>query len=79
MLEFLLEQARPQGFAPDCAICPEDVPGGGRPAPWMCYLNAIRLEACPLWSMVKVGDTPSDIAEGLNARHVDRRSDADRQ
>jgi phosphonoacetaldehyde hydrolase len=67
MLEFLVENARRQGFAPDCAICPQDVPGGGRPGPWMCYLNAIRLEAGPLWSMVKIGDTPSDMAEGLNA------------
>src|SRR5580693_7043115 len=33
----------------------------------MCYLNAIRLEVSPLWSMVKIGDTPSDIEEGLNA------------
>jgi phosphonoacetaldehyde hydrolase len=67
MLDFLVASAREQGFAPDCAICPEDVPGGGRPAPWMCYLNAIRLQASPLWSMVKIGDTPSDIEEGLNA------------
>jgi phosphonoacetaldehyde hydrolase len=67
MLDFLVERAREQGFAADCAICPQDVPGGGRPAPWMCYLNAIRLEVSPLWSMVKIGDTPSDIAEGLNA------------
>jgi phosphonoacetaldehyde hydrolase len=67
MLEFLLERARDQGFAPDCALCPQDVPGGGRPAPWMCYLNAIQLKVSPLWSMVKIGDTPSDIAEGLNA------------
>jgi phosphonoacetaldehyde hydrolase len=67
MLDFLVDSARQQGFAPDCAICPQDVPGGGRPAPWMCYLNAIRLEVSPLWSMVKIGDTPSDVAEGLNA------------
>jgi phosphonoacetaldehyde hydrolase len=67
MLEFLVDAARAQGFAPDCAICPQDVPGGGRPAPWMCYLNAIRLEVSPLWSMVKIGDTPSDIQEGVNA------------
>jgi phosphonoacetaldehyde hydrolase len=33
----------------------------------MCYLNAIRLEIGPLWACVKIGDTPSDIAEGLNA------------
>lgn len=67
MLDFLVERARGQGFAPDCAICPQDVPGGGRPAPWMCYLNAIRMEVAPLWRMVKIGDTPSDIEEGLNA------------
>ena len=67
MLDFLVERAREQGFVADCSICPEDVPGGGRPAPWMCYLNAIRLEAGPLWSMVKIGDTPSDIEEGRNA------------
>ena len=67
MLELLLALAQAQGFSPDCAVCPEDVSGGGRPAPWMCYLNAIRLEASPLWTMVKIGDTPSDIAEGKNA------------
>lgn len=67
MLDFLVERAHEQGFRPDCAICPQDVPGGGRPAPWMCYLNAIRLEASPLWSMIKIGDTPSDIEEGLQA------------
>src|SRR5271166_5506792 len=67
MLDFIVERAREQGFHPDCAICPQDVPGGGRPAPWMCYLNAIRLEVSPLWAMVKIGDTPSDIEEGLNA------------
>jgi len=67
MLDFLLTLAKDQGFAPDCAVCPGEVPGGGRPAPWMGYLNAIRLEVSPLWTMIKIGDTPSDIAEGLNA------------
>ena len=67
MLDFLISLAKAQGFAPDCALCPQDVPGGGRPAPWMCYLNAVRLQAGPLWTMVKIGDTPSDIQEGRNA------------
>lgn len=67
MLDFLIGRAREQGFEPDCAICPRDVPGGGRSAPWMCYLNAIKLERSPLWAMVKIGDTPSDIEEGTNA------------
>ncbi len=67
MLDFLLVRAREQGFVPDCAVSPEEVPGGGRPGPWMCYLNAIRLRVAPLWAMAKIGDTPSDIEEGLNA------------
>ena len=67
MLDLLLPLAKAQGFSPDSAVCPEDVPGGGRPEPWMCYLNAIRLAVSPLWTVVKIGDTPSDIAEGLNA------------
>ncbi|MGA2113629.1 MAG: hypothetical protein ABSH56_02625 [Bryobacteraceae bacterium] len=28
MLDFLVDRAREQSFAPDCAICPGDVPGG---------------------------------------------------
>jgi phosphonoacetaldehyde hydrolase len=66
MVEVLLERAAAQGYTPDCAVCPEDA-GGGRPWPWMCYLNAIRLQAYPLHTMIKVGDTESDIREGLNA------------
>jgi phosphonoacetaldehyde hydrolase len=66
MLDYLLERAAEQGFVPDCALCPEDVPTG-RPAPWMCYLTAIRLETYPMWTFVKIGDTPVDIEEGRNA------------
>jgi phosphonoacetaldehyde hydrolase len=67
MLDFLIERAQEQGFAPDCAICPEDVPGGGRPYPWMCYLNAIELAVSPMGTMVKIGGTPADMIEGRNA------------
>ena len=66
MLDHLLQRARDQGFYPDSSICPDDAPAG-RPAPWMCYLNAIRLETYPLATLVKIGDTPVDIEEGLNA------------
>ena len=41
--------------------------GRGRPKPFMCYRNAILLGAYPLWRCVKIGDTASDIAEGINA------------
>jgi phosphonoacetaldehyde hydrolase len=66
MLDYLLKCSHDQGFDPDCSACPDDVPAG-RPAPWMCYFNATRLGVYPMWSLVKIGDTPVDIEEGLNA------------
>jgi phosphonoacetaldehyde hydrolase len=66
MLNYLLERAAAQGFAPRCALCPEDA-GAGRPLPWMCFLAAIRLEVYPMAALVKIGDTPVDIEEGRNA------------
>lgn len=66
MLDVLLPHAAKQGYAPDCALCPDDV-GAGRPLPWMIYENAVRLKVYPLQAIVKVGDTISDIEEGLNA------------
>ncbi len=66
MLDILLPHAASQGYAPDCALCPDDV-GAGRPLPWMIYENAVRLKIYPLEAIVKIGDTISDIEEGLNA------------
>ncbi|MGA3040527.1 MAG: phosphonoacetaldehyde hydrolase [Bryobacteraceae bacterium] len=66
MLDLLLATAAAQGYQPDCALCPDDTIAG-RPWPWMCYLNAIRLRTYPMHTMIKVGDTVSDIQEGLNA------------
>jgi len=66
MLEVLLARAAKEGYAPDCALCPDDA-GAGRPWPWMCYLAAIEMRTYPMYTMVKIGDTISDIEEGLNA------------
>ena len=66
MLEILLQEARSQGYSPDCALCPEDV-GAGRPLPWMIYENAVRMKVWPFQAMVKIGDTVSDIDEGCSA------------
>jgi phosphonoacetaldehyde hydrolase len=66
MLQYLLDRAREQGFVPDHAACPDDVPLG-RPAPFMCHLNAMHMRVFPMSTMVKIGDTPADIEEGLNA------------
>jgi len=66
LLDILLPHAAKQGYIPDCALCPDDV-GAGRPLPWMIYENAVRMKVYPFEAIVKIGDTISDIEEGLNA------------
>ena len=66
MMAVLTPEAKRRGYVPDSIVCPSDVPAG-RPYPWMCYQNAINLQVYPLEAMVKIGDTVSDIHEGLNA------------
>jgi len=66
MMAVLTPEAKRRGYVPDSVVCPSDVPAG-RPYPWMCYQNAINLQVYPLEAMVKIGDTVSDIHEGLNA------------
>lgn len=67
LMDILVPHAASQGYVPDCVVCPDDV-GAGRPYPWMIYENAIRMKVCPLEALVKIGDTISDIEEGLKAR-----------
>ena len=66
MMEVLAPKAKDFGYDPDCIVCPDEVPNG-RPYPWMCYQNAIKLDVYPMQAMVKVGDTLVDIEEGLNS------------
>lgn len=66
LLDVVMETAAPLGYTPDASVTPDQV-GAGRPAPLMCYQNAILLRAWPLWACVKIGDTPIDIEEGRNA------------
>ena len=66
MLDLLLEKSAKDGYSPDCSLSPEDV-GAGRPHPFMIYESAVRLQIYPLAAMAKIGDTPADIQEGLNA------------
>jgi len=66
MMAVLVPEAAKRGYTPDCVVCSSDVPAG-RPFPWMCYKNAIQLQVFPFESMVKIGDTISDIQEGRNA------------
>ncbi len=66
LMEFVTESARRQGYEPDCVLCAEDAPRG-RPAPYLLYEAAKRLDVYPLWGCVKVDDTSVGIEAGRNA------------
>lgn len=66
MMEVVVDCAKKQGFEADNVVCSDDVPMG-RPSPFMCFENAKKFGIYPMESMVKIGDTPADIEEGLNA------------
>lgn len=66
MLDRILEDAADKGYRPDSAVCAVEVPEG-RPAPWMALRAAEQVGVYPMEAIVKVGDTVSDIGEGLNA------------
>jgi phosphonoacetaldehyde hydrolase len=66
MMDVLEPVARAAGIDPEALICSDEVPQS-RPAPWACLRLAEHFRAFPVAHCVKVGDTPADIAEGLNA------------
>ena len=66
MLDVLVARAASAGYRPEAALCPDDA-GGGRPLPWMCWKIALLFRLSSTAAAVKVGDTESDIHEGLNA------------
>lgn len=66
MIDGLKRTAIAQGFEPELFLTP-DVVGAGRPAPWMIHHAARHMNVYPSWRIVKVGDTPIDIAEAQNA------------
>jgi len=66
MVDLLLQSSAPEGYLPDCSVTPGEA-GSGRPHPYMMYECAIRMQVYPMSAIAKVGDTPADILEGLNA------------
>jgi len=66
MLDALMPIPAAHGYQPDSSVTADEVPAA-RPAPWMALMSAMQLGIYPMAALVKVGDTPSDIAEGLNA------------
>ena len=65
-MSVILPAARRQGFEPDCVLCADDIEVG-RPAPWMCFENARRMDIHTVAAIVKVDDTPVGIEAGRNA------------
>ncbi|MCC0680602.1 2-aminoethylphosphonate--pyruvate transaminase [Clostridioides sp. ES-S-0005-03] len=66
MMNIVEPNAAKKGYSPDFLVTPSEV-SQGRPYPWMCYKNAEALGVSPMSAMVKVGDTLSDVKEGVNA------------
>jgi phosphonoacetaldehyde hydrolase len=66
MIDVVKEEAEKWGYQPDSIVASTEVPAG-RPAPWMCFKTAMNLQVYPLSKIVKVGDTISDIKEGISA------------
>lgn len=66
MMDVVMPEAKAKGYLPDHCVTSDEMPAG-RPAPYMIYQNAIALNVWPLKAIVKVGDTVSDIKEGVNA------------
>lgn len=66
LMEVVSPLAAAQGYQPDCVLCAEDATRG-RPAPFLLYEAARRMEVFPLWCVIKVDDTIVGIEAGKNA------------
>ncbi|WP_339269460.1 phosphonoacetaldehyde hydrolase [Paenibacillus sp. FSL W8-0187] len=67
MMEVVVANARQKGYSPDVYFTPDDTNSQGRPYPYMIYRNMESLRLSASWKVVKVGDTVSDVKEGVNA------------
>jgi phosphonoacetaldehyde hydrolase len=66
MMKINLRDAKRQGYEPDVTVCAADVPAG-RPYPYMCLQNVIKLGVSTVQACVKIDDTIPGVEEGLNA------------
>lgn len=63
LMSVVTPAAAQQGYLPDAEICSDEV-RQGRPAPWMLFEIAQRINVYPMSCIVKVDDTPVGIAAG---------------
>lgn len=66
MMKINQADAKRQGYEPDVTVCASDVPAG-RPYPYMCLQNVIKLGVSTVQACVKIDDTVPGVEEGLNA------------
>lgn len=66
MMAMCQAAAAKEGYVPDVTVAVTQVPAG-RPAPWMAVKAAMEMEVFPFEAIVKIGDTVTDVLEGLNA------------
>ena len=67
MMAVVTKAAARQGYAPDYWVSPDLAGGKGRPYPYMVFKNMEKLQLGDVRRVLKVGDTLSDIVEGLHA------------
>lgn len=66
MMDIVIPAAEEQGYRVDNCVTSDGLPAG-RPYPYMIYKNMCDLAVPSRFSVLKYGDTISDIREGVNA------------
>ncbi len=66
MMDVVIPCAEAKGYSPDNCVTSDNLPAG-RPYPYMIYQNMCDLAVPYRESVLKYGDTISDIKEGVNA------------
>lgn len=66
MMDVVRPEAAAKGYVTDFLATPDGL-AAGRPAPYMIFRNLMELGIPSVQEAVKVGDTLSDIREGVNA------------
>ena len=56
LMQIVSPAAAQQGYTPDFVLCAEDAPRG-RPAPYLLFLAAMKMDIYPMSQIVKVDDT----------------------
>lgn len=67
MMSIVAPAAKAKGYEPDVWFSPDSTGQKGRPYPYMIFKNMEALNLSDVHSVLKIGDTTSDIKEGKSA------------